>query len=72
MQKYNENKYSILLSHRPELFDTYAEKELDLILVGHAHGGQIRIPFIGGIICSKSKFFLNIQVEYLKKIKQQW
>ncbi|MCI8273988.1 MAG: metallophosphoesterase [Clostridia bacterium] len=56
-EKYNENKYSILLSHRPELFDTYVEKGINLILTGHAHGGQIRIPFIGGIVAPNQGFF---------------
>ena len=55
--KYNENTYSILLSHRPELFDIYVEKQINLILTGHAHGGQIRIPFIGGIVAPNQGFF---------------
>lgn len=38
--------YTILLSHRPELFETYQEYDFDLILSGHAHGGQWRIPFL--------------------------
>ena len=42
--------YTILLSHRPELFDTYAESNINLVLSGHYHGGQFRIPFIGGVI----------------------
>ncbi|MBH5319941.1 metallophosphoesterase [Paenibacillus sp. GSMTC-2017] len=41
--------YTILLSHRPELFDVYADYRMDLSLTGHAHGGQIRIPFVGGM-----------------------
>ncbi|GKU76316.1 metallophosphoesterase [Paenibacillus sp. L3-i20] len=41
--------YTVLLSHRPELFDVYAQYNMDLSLTGHAHGGQIRIPFVGGM-----------------------
>lgn len=41
--------YGILLSHRPELFDAYAEAGVDLVFSGHAHGGQFRFPFIGGL-----------------------
>lgn len=36
--------YTILLSHRPELFETYQSYSFDLVLSGHAHGGQWRIP----------------------------
>lgn len=38
--------YSILLSHRPEFFGAYLDCGFDLILCGHAHGGQWRIPGI--------------------------
>lgn len=38
--------YSILLTHRPELVDTYLKYSYDLALAGHAHGGQWRIPFL--------------------------
>lgn len=42
-------EYEILLSHRPELFAVYGEKEVELVLCGHVHGGQIRLPYIGGL-----------------------
>lgn len=49
--------YSILLSHRPEVFDVYVENEIDLAFTGHAHGGQIRIPLIGGLIAPGQGWF---------------
>ena len=48
--------YTILLSHRPELFDIYVETEMDLVFTGHAHGGQFRLPFIGGLVAPNQGF----------------
>lgn len=45
-----ENEFTILLSHRPELFEVYADNNMDLVLSGHAHGGQFRLPFVGGLV----------------------
>lgn len=40
----DNGNFTILLSHRPEFFESYAERGFDLVLCGHAHGGQWRIP----------------------------
>ena len=51
------NRFTILLSHRPEMLDVYAEAGLDLVFTGHAHGGQWRLPGIGGVIAPGQGFF---------------
>lgn len=54
---FDSEQFSILLSHRPELFDVYVEHNMNLVLTGHAHGGQFRLPFIGGIYSPNQGLF---------------
>lgn len=49
--------FTMLLSHRPECFNVYQTKNIDLVLSGHAHGGQFRLPFLGGVIAPNQGFF---------------
>ena len=53
----DKDDYTILLSHRPELFETYVNCGVDLVLSGHAHGGQFRLPFIGGLVAPNQGLF---------------
>lgn len=41
--------FTILMSHRPELLHIYSRHDIDLVLSGHAHGGQIRLPAVKGL-----------------------
>ena len=49
--------FTILLSHRPELFETYAAAGVNLAFTGHAHGGQVRLPFVGGLFAPHQGLF---------------
>ena len=49
--------YTVLLAHRPELFETYVDAGVDLVFSGHAHGGQFRLPFVGGLVAPNQGFF---------------
>lgn len=53
----DSESYNILLSHRPEGFTLYKNCDIDLVFTGHAHGGQFRIPGIGGLYAPGQGFF---------------
>lgn len=54
----NTEPYSILLAHRPEMIALYQQYPFDLVLSGHAHGGQVRIPVFapGGVYAPNQGF----------------
>lgn len=49
MDKINNNDINILLVHEPDIGEKFEKFDIDLILSGHSHGGQVYIPFIGPI-----------------------
>lgn len=50
--------YTILLTHRPERLDVYCQYGFDLVLAGHAHGGQWRIPgIVNGLWAPNQRLF---------------
>jgi len=53
----DDSTFQILLFHRPELFDLYTDENIDIIFSGHAHGGQFRIPLIGGLVAPDQGLF---------------
>lgn len=47
-----EGTLTVLLYHSPDLIHEAAQHHVDLILGGHTHGGQLRLPFYGAIVTS--------------------
>lgn len=53
----SEEGYTVLLSHRPDIFETYCDIGFDLVFTGHAHGGQFRLPDLGGVLAPQQGLF---------------
>lgn len=53
-----DNNFRIVLSHYPEDIEQYSASGAELILTGHAHGGQVRIPFTDIGLFSPGEGFL--------------
>lgn len=54
-------KYNILITHEPDVIDKFDYKNYNLILAGHSHGGQVRLPLFGAIVLPKNakKYYDN-------------
>mgnify|MGYP004669979513 CR=1 FL=1 len=52
----DEKEFTVVLAHEPQYFARYAGTSVDLVLSGHAHGGQFRLPFVGGIVAPDQGF----------------
>lgn len=58
LEKADNAYFTVLLTHRPELIDEYLKHNFDLILAGHTHGGQWRLPgIINGLLAPDQGLF---------------
>ena len=61
-----DDMFNMVMFHRPELFKAYCENEADLVICGHCHGGQFRLPFMGPVYAPNQGF----QPQYAEGLHQ--
>lgn len=49
--------YNILMFHRADMLDMFIDSQYDIVFSGHLHGGQWRIPFVGGLMSPNMEMF---------------
>lgn len=57
LKKETNGLFTVLISHRPEIFDIYKDANVDVVFTGHAHGGQWIFPFIGPVFAPQQGYF---------------
>ena len=65
--KMNQNEVNVLLSHRPEKFKDHVDNSFDVVLSGHAHGGQARLPILGGLVAPHQGILPNFDAGVFKQ-----
>ena len=56
LDRYQSRNFTILLTHRPEFMGVFCRYDINLALAGHNHGGQVRLPWLGGLFASGELF----------------
>lgn len=58
-EKESDTDYTIVLGHEPDKAKEYETSEIDLILAGHSHGGQVKIPFLHLVTTRLAKYYIE-------------